>query len=529
MKNAFTNAIYNGDTLTENGALSNSTTGSFLVDQFGKSGSHRGRSFDEVATDMSKIWEDNPLFSTRFTFYLRMITRKVKGIEADKVQMGQGNRDEAFKRFLWIHNRAPQVFYENLWLMPVLGSWKDMWTIMLLADELSIKIDRTKFFELMAAGIRDDNQKALIQKFLPQIKSTAKCKTDRAKKLNLLAKQFCTFIGWDAKTYRKFKASGEAHVFQKNICLGLFDKLDWNRIPGRALSTLASGKFLAKHGLEASYLKWIESQPTAKFTGYPYELLLKVNGKPNKVTEVTANKQFEGLIELAKKNGTGLDGNVWCAIDTSGSMESQVGDTGVRAIDICMGLGIYFASLNQGAFHNHVVMFDSVSRVKKLTGTFIDKVKQINAGPVAWGSTNFQSVIDEIVRVRKANPNIPVEDYPQTLLVVSDMQFNPSGYGRASDGAVKTNYQEMMAKLAAVGLPSMRVIWWDCTGRCKDFPSTMDDLGTYMVSGFDGAIVTMLCNVEKKVDEKTGEVRELNMEEKVINALSQDALQLVKA
>ena len=39
------------------------------------------------------------------------------------------------------------------------------------------------------------------------------------------------------------------------------------------------------------------------------------------------------------------------------------------------------------------------------------------------GSTNFQSVVDEIVRIRKSNPNIPLEDYPSTLLVVSDMQF----------------------------------------------------------------------------------------------------------
>ena len=42
-----------------------------------------------------------------------------------------------------------------------------------------------------------------------------------------------------------------------------------------------------------------------------------------------------------------------------------------------MSLGIYFSTLNEGPFKDHVVMFDDVSRVLKLAGTFTDKARQI--------------------------------------------------------------------------------------------------------------------------------------------------------
>ena len=38
----------------------------------------------------------------------------------------------------------------------------------------------------------------------------------------------------------------------------------------------------------------------------------------------------------------------------------------------------------------------------------------------------------------------------------------------------------------------MKFIWWHVTSQYKDFPSSIDDPGTYMFSGFDGAVVSLL-------------------------------------
>jgi hypothetical protein len=190
---------------------------------------------------------------------------------------------------------------------------------------------------------------------------------------------------------------------------------------------------------------------------------------------------------------------------------------------VCLGLGIFFSSLIEGAFKDHVVMFDSVSKMIKLTGSLCDKVDQLRKQPVAWGGTNFQSVIDNIVRVRKHNPQIPVEDYPGVLLVVSDMQFNPTGNDN-------TNYEEAMRKLAAVGLPKMTIIWWCVNAYGKDVPSKMDDAGTVLISGMDGSVVSLIleCESEKVVDKETGEQRKLNPLEMMKIALDQEILNFLE-
>ena len=96
--NAFLSAVnYKTTTFTENGAVTNVTTGSAIVDQFGKAGNFRGRTLAEVFSEQAEIWKENPEAALRFPFYLRMVTRKVKvnaDNETDKVQSGQGARDE---------------------------------------------------------------------------------------------------------------------------------------------------------------------------------------------------------------------------------------------------------------------------------------------------------------------------------------------------------------------------------------------------------------------------------------------------
>lgn len=165
-----------------------------------------------------------------------------------------------------------------------------------------------------------------------------------------------------------------------------------------------------------------------------------------------------------------------------------------------------------------------------------------NLPRVGCGGTNFQGAIDEILRVRKSNPNIPLEDYPKTLLVISDMQFNPtsnSGYWgdysnrKLSKTEVSTNYEESKRKLLQAFpkefVDEMKFIWWHVTSQYKDFPSSIDDPGTYMFSGFDGAVVSLLLGGDATVvDEKTGETRQLSMEEMVQKALTQELLLQLK-
>lgn len=523
---------------TENGALSYATIGSALLDQFGKAGSFRGRPIMDVWADQQHLWAEDAENALKFPFYLRLITRQsniLGGEKTEKVQRGQGARDESFKRLLWVAKYHPDEFYRNLWILPIVGSWKDLWVLMTF-DGASEYLNYKKFFQVLAEGINDPNHKDLVKKYLPRIRSEKKCTTDWAKRTNQLAKEFAKEAGWTFKDYRNFKSTGKAHTFQTIICKGLYSEINWNAIPGKALLNLVSGKFLTMHNLNDAYLEWLKSQPVAKFNGYAFELgrkLLNCGYNPNLVTKITIDKQFDGLIATASKDGGAIKGNVLCALDTSGSMTAYIDkERTTTAYDVCVSLGIYFSELNKGAFHNTVAMFDNTSRMMNLSGSFTDKYTQIRRASTAWGGTNFQSLIDLIVRTRKNNPSIPLEDFPKTLLVISDMQFNPSGYGSYGRGTERTNYEEAMKKLRTVFpeefVKDFKMIWWYCSNaRTTDFPSTMDDAGTYMVSGFDGAIVSFLLSGEEiRIDNDTK--TNPSMEELVNTALNQEVLMLVK-
>lgn len=529
---------------TANGAVSNSTTGRLLVDQFAKAGAAKGRNIQEVFADQSAIWGEDAIGALRFAFYLRMITRKTKmfgGEQTETVQRGQGNQDEALKRMLWVALYHPETFYKNLWIVPLVGSWKDLWVLLTMSDELK----KEEFFKTMAEGINDESQKGLVLKYLPRIRSNKKCVSDWAIKTNQLAKELCTFLGWNAEQYRKFKTTGMAHKFQQLICSGLYNNIDFNQIPGRALTIMLSngGEWLKKHNLQTKYQEWIEKQPVAKFTGFVYELAKQVPTRNNYlkplsyIQKMTIDKQFDGLIKLAKSDNGGIKGNVWCCLDTSGSMNTGIpGLKDVRCCDIANSLAVYFSTLNEGAFHKSVLAFDNTSKHYKLSGTFTDMMS--NLPSVGCGGTNFQGAIDEILRVRRTNPNIPLEEYPKTLLVISDMQFNPTsgGYyynGRTTKADMTTNYEESKRKLLQEFpkefVDEMKFIWWHVISSYKDFPSSIDDPGTYMFSGFDGAVVSLLLGGDATVvDEKTGETRQLSMEEMVQKALTQELLLQLK-
>lgn len=536
--NMFLKAVTIGVTTTENGSKAYLSTGSHMSDQFGKAGNYRGRDYQMVCNDQSLLWDEDPNMALKFPFYLRMITRKTKvnnDFITEKVQRGQGMRDESFKRLLWIAQNHAESFNTNIWILPIIGSWKDIWTLMFLDNTLGTKcINHEVMFTLIAQGMKLDEHVELIKKFMPRIKSSSKCTTEWTKITNNLAKEFASFMGCKYSEYNKFKSSGKAHEFQKMMCSKQYDKINWNLIPGRALTLLAKGKFLSNHSLTDEYENWLCQKPVANFTGYVYELGkvlrpylgVQYDYKTNKWNttcsvpkhiRMTLDKQFEGLVQKAKDGGNGaINGNVWCALDTSGSMSIGTA-VGVSALDICTSLGVFFSTLNEGAFNKNVIMFDSTSNVKQLTGNFCDMMSQLPMN--AMGSTNVNSVVNEICRIRKTYPDTPLSDYPTTLLVVSDMHFN----GNSN----QTNYEYLKSKLAQCfpteWVNQFKVVWWNVACRDTVFPSTMDDGGTYFLSGMDGSVISLLLGGEVK----TVDGKQPTMAELMESALNQEILQQI--
>lgn len=515
-----------GSVFTDNGAISYASTGSELTNQFGKCGIYLNRDYETIWADQSRLWCENELNGIRFPFYLRAITRNIHRINEDFPIKGQGLRNESFKRLLWVLAYKPDNFYDNIKWLPYVGAWKDIFELMAMTyydkENMPVRVvmDYNKMFSILGYGLCFSDSEELIKKYMPGIRSNNKCKTNRAKALNKIAKDFCAWLNISPKTYRELKSSGTAHDFQKIICSGQYEKINWKTIPGIALSKLTAGKFLSNHNLEKTYIDWLYDQPTVKFNGYPFELSFRYQKNKSLANAVTIDKQFEQLIKTAKEDNRALKGNILCALDTSGSMQRPI-KNGVSALDVCLSLGIYFSELNEGAFHNVIAMFDVISRLKKISGTFSQKLNDITSSTIAWGNTNFMSLIDLIIETRVKIPDIPISEYPETLLIVSDMQFDDCGD--------KSNYQTAIEKLLEVFpkeyVNNFKIVWWYCSGmETTDFPSTMEDAGTYMISGFDGAVISFLLGGEGLKDKFGNVIEKPTMEDMALSALNQPFL-----
>lgn len=497
---------------TWNGATSNATTGfekfGTILDYFSKAGTYTERSQIDVDTSMGRIFSDDEATALKVVFGLRLITRKPKGVDGiEESQTGYGRKDEFYKAVVWLHKNRPDMLYRNLRLIPVFGCWKDLMT-----EPLVDVLDRTKVYELIKNNLDD----ALLRKYLPQIRSKKNVRTDRDGKRVAWAKGLCTYLGIDTRAYRKLKTTGAGHIWQKQMSAREWDKINFNGIPGKAmlLHTSRKGKdkqtVFERQGQVARLTEWVMGQKSVKFTGYPYELLKAAEKGPTLVQKIIYDKQFETLLEPMRGHKLG---NVLSCLDISGSMGMEV-MKGVSAMDICLSMGIVFSALNTGHFQDAVCGFSDQAILCKLKGGFCDRLNWLKSDPefqrVSWGSTNFQGVIDLLVNVRKNSPEIPIDQYPETVLVISDMQFNPSE-GRGRSGSAETNYETARKKLDAVGLPAVRIIWWYVNGAGGDFPSQMNDKGVYMIGGFDPVNIKALMGLDSSTPEK----KDFNAAEKV--------------
>ena len=67
------NSMKKSQARTSNGCVTNSTSGSFLVDFFFECGAMRFRSDEDIITAFSKAFEEDPTYATRILFWARDI------------------------------------------------------------------------------------------------------------------------------------------------------------------------------------------------------------------------------------------------------------------------------------------------------------------------------------------------------------------------------------------------------------------------------------------------------------------------
>lgn len=532
--NPFIQAALRRSSITRSGnsAMKYSTTGNDFVDQFGSISSYRAeRDFSEIDYDCEKLWSIDKEKAVKFFLYLRMISRRtyVAGIgNTEEIQRGAEMKHEGIMRFIWLYLKDPKVFWDNFHLFISVGSWRDVFK-MLEYDYIYNGDDRAldwdAFISMILSAKEDQSQVDLIKKYLPTIRTNKKCTTPESLARTYIGKKLAAnmFPGVDKinqyRKYRKFKSSGTAHEWQQIISRRDYERLEFDKIHGKALHLLSKGKFLHNQGLARKFGEWMskkeERGEDMKYTGFVHDLFKDIRSHDS-ITHRAINLQFKRIVN----NSDASQEKYIVVRDTSGSMSSKAVGTSMLSGDIAKAIAIYFSEFLKGtAFENSWIEFHSEAKLRTWIGSTPTE-KYLNDHSSYVGSTDFISVIKLFCDLKRSG--IREEDFPSGILCISDGEFD---YTRSYK--METNIESMFDLMRSAGfteeyMNNFKVVLWDIRNlfhggnRKTTFETFGDVRNIFYFGGYSASVISFLT---KGIS---------SSEELLEEALNQELLHMVK-
>ena len=428
---------------TANGALTNATSGSKVLDFFSICAASRGK---DITGMFNAALSENRELTLRALLWLR------------DVRGGAGEREQFRKLFASLPVADQLRLYS---VVPEVGRWDDLLTAVDLLQVRSFIL-----FALMEQG------NGLAAKWMPRQGAVAS-------KLRKTA-------DLSAKDWRKLLV-GLSNTVEQKMSAGKWDEINFAHVPSCAsnLYRKAFGKHEAERYQE--YLTAVE-KGEAKINAaaiYPHDI---VKSAMQGTASRTAELQWKALPNYIGDNQS----TFLPVVDVSGSMESA------GVINHAVSLGVYLAERNNSVFKDHIISFSGTPNLHHIgTGSLADKVRAVRKSGEDM-STNIQGVFTTLL-ARAKQLKLSQADMPTHLVILSDMEFNSAGgwadpearfsYRRNDGGSEKTNYQAIVQKYRAAGYEVPVLVFWNLCGRGGNSPVTTDDFGTVMVSGFSPAIM----------------------------------------
>lgn len=485
--NAFVSAMQtaNNVTYTENGALAMKSTDSSIVDLFGTIGSLRKRSTAEVERLFSAAYAEDALLATRMAFY----ARNVRG--------GLGERQTPRIIWQWMAHTCPDVVRKNMVYIPFFGRWDDLYCFLDTPVEESMwELIRAQY-QADVEAMEKGESVSLMAKWLKNVNSSNK-----------------TYASWGMRTARalhlsdkKFRKSMAAlrtylDVVEVKMSVGDFSSISYKGVTSRAM--MLYRKAFSKRDSErfTEYLDSLSKGETKinSSTLYPYDIMEQYGlaeqwSYSTRGCYLFTRNPYDPVLEeqwKALPNYVDGENNVLVMADTSGSMQG-------RPLATSVGLALYFAERNHGAFHNVFMTFSDHPKFVTVKGkTLKDKIGSVEA---IVANTNIEAAFAEILRVSKEN-NVSPEDMPKALVIISDMEFD-AGVRFAHD-----NYYDRFKKMyATAGYDLPNIIFWNVASRHDVFHVSCDKKGVQLASGSSASTFkSILANIGKTPYEAVLEV-----------------------
>jgi hypothetical protein len=422
-------------TRTENGMATFVSSNDPVTDLFYHIGAMRGK---DVIPLFTQAFNTDPILATKVALW----ARDVRG--------GAGER-KLFRDILtYLEKTNREVTLRVIDKIPELGRWDDM---LVFSEDYA----KSRAYSLIRVALAKGD--GLCAKWMPR-------QGEQAVELR-------NAFGWTPKRWRKTLVS-LSNTVEQQMCAKDWNGINFDHVPSVAAARYQ--KAFKKNATEAygQYVSGLQTGERKINVGavYPYDITKSiVYGNAQ-----TAVAQWEALPNFVGNR------KVLPVIDTSPSMRGHsIGDN-LTAMDVAIGLGLYFADKNTGAFNGVVSEFSGSASLHVLQGNILAKLEGLRRVPVDYTSTNLHAAFAEILN-HATRHRVPAKDMPEMIVIFSDMQFN--GCVRFDDNAI----QMIRRQYANHGYTVPKVIFWNVASRSTEStPVLFNEKGVALVSGFSPAV-----------------------------------------
>ena len=443
--NKFVQSMFSNDSVTENGAITHSTSSNKCVDMFFLIGASDKLDDMDIIAMFVGAYVENPKLAVQILLW----SRDCRG--------GAGRR-RAFTVIMKFMRTAAsddlnEVYEECIIRTPELGYWKDVFNI----DEPS-----EDSLNWLSHQLEENDNANLLAKWFPR---KGPWFVGMHKYLGLTAGQF------------RRKLVSMSDTVEQDMCSQQWSEINYSQVP--SIAGLRYRRAFTRHD-EQRYTQYITdvSEGKSKVNSsvlYPHQLISPLLNNWSELTSDDAqdlDNRWNALPDCM--NGT--TDRILPMCDVSGSM------TGLP-MEISVGLGMYIAERNKGVFKNVVLTFSERPEFHEITGTDL-KSRIISLSTAHWAmNTNLQKAF-QVMLERAIAGKVSQDEMPTKLLIISDMEFDAAG-GFNNYDAVKQQYAN-----AGYVMPS--IVFWNVNGRMGNIPVKCDTPNTALVGGYSPSILTSI-------------------------------------
>lgn len=429
-------------TTTTNGMKARVSSKDYVLDLFYAIGASRGK---DILPTFFKAYNEDKELALRVVMW----SRDIRG--------GSGER-QLYLDIISGLEKIGEIESAKILLnkVPELGRFKDL---LLPLENTELKHHA---FSILASALEQKN--GLAAKWTPR---QGKLANELRKFLNK------TFdLNYSPKEYRQ-KLVELSKTVEQDVSAGNWHKVVYSHVPSKAMNKL--NRAFKKHDedrfdeYKSNLVKGTEKVNVG--TLYPYDVL---NNRYN--DEVLAEQQW-----LALPNYIG-EQKILPMVDVSGSMEASIAK-GISAMDVAVSLGLYIATKSSGPLKNTLLSFTNKPQLIVLPekDSLHNKINLIERH--CGYSTNINQAYEELLSFANKN-QVPQDDMPDFILMLSDMQFDSSSIEGKSVSALKMIKQ----KYKQYNYEMPKLVFWNLNSH-SNVPAKSDSENVALVSGFSPSIV----------------------------------------